>query len=178
MAWIPSLGDASPKYRLVEETYPLPGNRKDLLGLIQNVLEKGRVQRLLVEIGHPLRIRRAVPDEEEVGEVVFPIGDLILAVRNHEIVELKVSSISPFESLFHAFAILAGRRFKPRALLVHSQDELREWLMLPQTFPLLEVMGVEVVVEGEVPEGTILLASVDPASQDEVSFSVRIPTSR
>jgi hypothetical protein len=171
----------TPKYIINKEEYPLPTSstptvaRKEIVTTVEKILNGGGVQKIVVALNQPIRVYRKVltdgiPMVEELVD-----GDLISAIRNVEMGTIpQHPGMGPFQTLLLAFGEVTSRRLAPRAFMVSSEKELRDWFGVGPEWLTSEVFGVEVVVHGEIPSETALLvASVydDPA---DVVFSVRM----
>lgn len=177
MARPPSLGDSARSYVLVDETYGLPKTRKELIDLIERVLTPGGVQKIVVEIGKPLAVKRYVEPEtvDAEGPQELPPDEMLIAARNAEIVELPfVEGISAYEQLFKAFMLISQKRLSAGTLLVHSPEELRQWLEVDLLVDISQVYGVLVKADEQLPEDTALLVATEPGSPNAVALSVRM----
>lgn len=170
------LGDTKKaEFVLMKEEFPLPDTRKEIVDLFASVLQGGGVQKVVVELRKPMEVYRAVPKEDAQVPSEIPEDELMLAVRSSEIQEFNfASNPTSHEHLFRAFGWMGSRRLKVRALVVHSEDELRRWLEVDEIFPLEEVFGVEVKASPELPEDTALLVGVAPGVRDRVASSLRM----
>lgn len=168
----------STDYRLVQSSYPLPTTRKGIISAVESILDMGGVQKLTVQVGQPIKFDRLVTEFEDGPPQEFQDDDILAAVRNAEMDELDVpDSMGAFESLFRAFHLVSGRRFDPYLLIVKDFTTLRQWLNVDQLFDVTEVFGVRTVSSKQVPEGSMLLVSVRPESDNQISYTVRIPVS-
>lgn len=171
------LGDSTKKaeYVITKEEYPLPDTRKGIIDLFTNVLQVGGVQKVVVELKKPMEVYRAVPKDEAQGPTDSPEDDLYLQVTEQsEIHEFNFSSNpTSHEHLFRAFSWMSARHLKPKAILAHSDRELRKWLEVDEVFPLEEVYGVEVKTFAELPEDVVLLFGT-AAGQERADASLRM----
>lgn len=165
---------------MVSEQFPFR-NRQEMLDLIPRVLEMGRVQRILMKVGEPLKVRRYVTVQEAqmpgFPEELLEDLDLLAAARNAEIKELSPSTPhSPFELLLKAFLLITQRRLRPRAIIVNTSSELVTWLGLDETVEVPELFGVEVIATHAAPEGSLLLLACAPEEEDpdQIVFTVRL----
>jgi hypothetical protein len=174
-----SLGDeAEQKYRLIQESFPMPQGRKQLLAGIEQILSGGGVQKLIVQVGQDLKVTRAVKD---TGDLDVPAelveDDLMDAVRNSEMVEfLMQEGDSPYEYLFKAFRELGNKqidktRLQPKVFVVKKMSHLVQWLGTPN---VSDLFGVEVTEHKEIPEESMLFVAANAADIEEVKFSLRM----
>lgn len=169
----PSLGDSPKKYVLKDESWEPPGSREGLLKTIKDIVAGGGVQKIVVELGKPILVKRYVEPEEFVPSEM-PVEDIMLAIRSAELIELPfVEGQLAFEQLFRSFLLVSQKLLKPLALVVHSSTELRRWFEVDPLINLSTVYGVEVRIEETCPEDTALLLAGDTGS-DQVSYGVRM----
>lgn len=187
---MPSLGDKEPtEYVLVRTEEPLPKGRKELVARFENILSRGGVQKVVIELGRPIQISQLV-DRSQAPAAPEQLSDDDLWARayNKEFEALTVTAPSfgtvdfePYASLFHAFHSLTTRRLVVKAVYVHHYGALREWLGLGPAFSLEQVFGVDVAVNAEMPEDGVLLVGVSPDPADTetaVGLLVRMDTQR
>lgn len=166
-----SLGDSPP--RLIHETYPLPRNRKDLIIAVEKILELGKVQKLVVEVGQPIKYSRISSENSGVPEEARE-KDLFSNIRQAEMIDLSGEKDVPFLSmLFKAFSALSARRLKPALLAVSNTKALRTSLGVDVLFDLSSVFGVPVSVLGDIPGDVILLCGTRE-DDDQISLSLRL----
>jgi hypothetical protein len=179
---LPSLGDeVKPKMSLVQEERALPGNRKELVSVFENILSQGGVQKVVIELGRPIKISRFTKEGAPAPESLRE-EDLFLNVRNAEMQEFVLSESLPMtDYLFRAFHLLNQKRLKPRAFLLKNFPLLRECLGVDITWDLGDLFGVDVVKSDSVPEDVLLLSAAPHGDDEEVTLSLRmlmIPTRR
>lgn len=174
MANPPSLGDdTSKKLRMAQEEIPLPATRAELLTIFENILKKGMVQKVVVEIGRPIKISRLVKDELPDPEPL-PEEDLFINVRNAEMQEFVFTEQLPLpDYLFRAFHSMSQKRLRPKFFLVKSLDSLRKCLGVDVMWDLGELFGIEVAISEAVPEDVLLLAATKPG-EEEIALSFRM----
>lgn len=187
---IPSLGNepARPALTLVGYEFPLPSTRPLILEAISKLLELGFVQKVILEVGHPIRIWRLV-SKDDLGNVkedespqIAPEGDLFLSARNAKIIDLAftpgtpaaLAACSPFSALFWSFHILNEKELHPEAIIVHQKSLLASWLNLDSTKDFKTVFGAKVIEHQEMPEGSVLLVGVNPSDKDTAVLSLRL----
>jgi len=172
---IPSIGD-SPVAALkkLQETYPLPKTRREVVTAFERILNLGGVHRIVVELGAPIKVIRLANAGEDVPDELQD-DDLVSAARNAPMEEFVFSeSILPTNYLFRAFHILSQRRLRARAVVVNNLTALREWLGVDKTFDLVEVFGVATASHKEIPDGVLLLVAGPLDEPELVSFSLRL----
>lgn len=176
MANVPSLGDESrDKMFLQHSERELPSQRKELIAAIENILALGKVQKIVIEIGRPIKFSRLVSNPIEVEEPTSVRDDDVFSgVRNSEMMEFVFEKELPLtEYLFKAFGILTQRKIKARAFLVKNFDLLRANLGVDVMWDLSELYGVEVLKNSNVPDDVLVLAASRHGEEDVV-FSLRM----
>jgi hypothetical protein len=68
MTSVPSIGYNNSKLTLVQEFVQLPKSRKEIISTIGTILEKGGVQKLVVEIGKPISVSRLLKEISSLSE--------------------------------------------------------------------------------------------------------------
>jgi hypothetical protein len=169
------LGEKTPDVALIREEYPLPSNRKEIVDLLANVLAGGGVQKVVIALKEPMIVTRAVPKGDERVPTEIPPDELLQAARFSEIFEIpSPDDIPSHEYLFKGFAWLKARRLVGRALIVHSDRELRSWLKVDDFFDVSTVYGIDTKVDAELPEDTALLLGSLPGSPDKIVAGLRL----
>jgi hypothetical protein len=174
-----SLGDeAEQKYRLIQEAFPMPPGRKQLISGIEQILSGGGVQKLVVQVGQDIKVTRAVKDDGNLDAPVELLeDDLMDAVRNSEMVEfLMEEGDSPYEYLFKAFREVSNRqvdkaRLQPKVFIVKKMNQLTRFLDVPN---LSDLFSVEVTEHKEIPEDTMLFVTANASDIEEVKLSLRM----
>ena len=181
MAEIPSLGDSpTVSMKKVQETYPLPKSRKEIVTAFERILNLGGVQRVVIEYGSAVKVTRLVKPETESEDVPEELqdDDIVSAARNAPMEEFIFSeSILPTNYLLRAFHLLSQRKLRARTLVVNNTNTLRVWLGLEKGFDLSEIFGVQTVANKEIPEGVLLMVASPADDVDLVSFSLRLEMS-
>jgi hypothetical protein len=178
MSPVPSIGD-SPTVALkkLQETYPLPKTRKEVVTAFERILNLGGVHRVVVELGAPIKVVRVAEAGAEVPEELQD-DDLVAAARNSPMEEFVFSeSILPTNYLFRAFHLLTQRRLKATAMVVNNYVSMRDWLGVDKAFDVSEVFGVPVKTHKEIPDGVLLVVAA-PIDDDVISFSLRLEMSQ
>lgn len=174
MPAIPSLGDSSAQMQKVQETFPLPGNRKELVIAFERILNLGGVQKVVVDRTAPIKVTRLVMAPPSAGEVPEELqdDDIVSAARNVEMEEFSfIENLSPFEYLYHAFHTLSLRKLKARTMVVASITALQKWLKANY---VSEVYGIEVREHKEIPEGVLLLVATGADDPETIVFSLKL----
>jgi hypothetical protein len=169
-----SIGDSKTPLKRIQEVFDLPDTRAGVVAKFERILESGGVQKIVIELGHPIRVERLVkasdaPDVEELRD-----DDWLNAVRNGELQEFDPAGVSPYVYLFRAFHLLSQKRLKARIILIHSTKELKEWMGLDSFIDVRELFGVEVLEHPDVPDQTAILISSNPDETDVPVFSLRL----
>ena len=174
MANIPSLGLSGSNLSMIQETIPLPKSRKEIASMVETVLEKGGVQKIVVEVGKPVTISRLVKSDEVPIPKEIIIDDLASAVRNAEIVELLADYYIdiPFRYLFNAFRLIANKGLSPKAMIVKSIEDSKKWFGLRQLDTMTDVFGVELVEHKDTPEDVLIFVATKDG--DDVQLSVKL----
>ena len=169
-----SIGDSKAALKRIQEVFELPDTRSGVVSKFERILESGGVQKITIELGHPIKVERLVKasDAPEVEELQD--DDWLNAVRNGELQELDPAGKDPFVYLFQAFHLLSQKRLKARIILIHSAKELKEWMGLDSFLDVRELFGVEVREHPDVPDQTAILISSNPDESDVPTFSLRL----
>lgn len=174
MPAIPSLGDTSASMRKVQESFPLPASRKEIIVAFERILNLGGVQKVVVELSAPIKVTRlvvALPDAGEVPEELQD-DDIVSAARNVEMEEFSfIENLSPFEYLYHAFHALSLRKLRAKAMVVASITALQKWLKANY---VSEVYGIDVREHKEIPEGVLLLVATGADDPETIVFSLKL----
>lgn len=171
---LPALGDSKSKLQRIRQVFDLPQDRDSILKRIQSILELGGVQKVVVEIGHPIKVERLIRPGDESPQELPEDSDFERA-RNSEVIEhLMEEGQNPFSYLFSAFQIVSGRKSRPKTLLVSDAKLLKKWLNVPSMVVLSEVYGVTIKVESQVPEDVLLLLAEDSEDDGAGLFSIRL----
>jgi hypothetical protein len=175
-----SLGDEEPaKFKLIQETFPPPKNRKELLRSIEQILQGGGVQKLLLKVGDPIRVTRAIKDEgtSDAAPQELQMDDVLEVALNVPMEEfLPETGISPYEYIFQGFVRLGakqidGVRLLPRMFITKQMGPLMKWLRVKS---LTDICGVEVQEHKEMPENSLLFVGANATEVDEIRFSLKM----
>ncbi len=171
---IPALGDAPDiTSKLVREEFPLPRGRSPLIAAVERILSGGGVQKLVIEMGKPIKVLRRVRAElpgEEAPEELYE-DDMMAAVMNTEIQDfIFTEQLSPYEYLFRAFGSLSRKHLIPRCIL-GNLNQLKTWLHVDE---LTEIYGVEIRQHKEIPDGVMLLVGAKADEPDIIVHSLRL----
>jgi hypothetical protein len=175
---IPSLGDTPEiKTKLIREDFPIPpGGRPALLAAIERVIAGGGVQKLVVELGQPIRVLRRVRADlpgEELPEELYE-DDLMGAVMNAELEDVPLpSKTDPYQYLYRAFMLLPLNKCVPKAILVNRLQLLTAWLGVPYSGPMM-LYGVEVHTHKQVPDDVLILVGAKADEPEVVAHSFRL----
>lgn len=174
MSSFPALGDSKSKLQRIRQAFDLPLDRDSILKRFQSILELGGVQKVVVEIGHPIKVERLIKPGDESPQELPEESDFGLAM-GAEVVELLMEEKQdPFSYLFTAFQLVSGKKSRPRSLLVSDSKILKKWLSVPGMVVLTEVYGVPVKVEPQVPSDVALLVAEDTEDEGTGVFSIRL----
>lgn len=168
----PSLGDdAKAKLRLSHEESPLPSTRKEIVSRFEAILNQGGVQKVVIEIGKPIKVARYVKEGADIQSLREE--ELFAEARNAPMEEFVSDAGLPFhEYLFKAFHIVMQKRLKPRAFLVSNEKVLRTNLGVDSLWDLSHVYGIDVVKAPEVPPDVLLLTAT--ADGEAIALSIRL----
>ncbi len=171
---IPSLGDGGKiKTYIIKEERPLPSNRKEIISVFEDILNLGLVQKVVVEIGQPIKITRLSKEDLSVPENLKE-EDAFANVRNAEIREFPREKDHSFHQyLFQAFSLITQERLRPISFLISNMSRLRQCLGVGMMWNLSEIFGVEVIKSEEIPDDVILL-SASKHTGDEIVLSLRM----
>jgi hypothetical protein len=173
------IGDSTrAEFVLSREEHPLPGTRKEIVARIETLLSLGGVQKLVVELGRPIRLDRMVDRNNLANPPAdAPPDDLLNQIRNGDLTEMVTEkSWTPYQVLFHAFSKVSARRMKPAAIYCRDFGAMRKWLGLPPAFDLSQVCGVDGILSKDMPDDAFILAAVsyDETNVDSV-LGIRVP---
>lgn len=175
MADIPSIGGAITDLKKIQENFPLPGKREDVVVAFGRLLNLGGVQKVVVEYGKPMQVTRLVPAaqlSEDLAPEELPDDDVVNAARNSEMEEFTYEEeLAPTLYLYHAFHALSLRKLKARYMVVNNFRALKTWL---KANLVTEVFGVETREHKEIPDGVLLLVASSPEDADIITFSLRL----
>lgn len=172
-----ALGDSEQQeFTLSREEHQLPKTRKEIIARIETLLGAGGVQRLVIELGRPIKVDRLVakdslgPTPEELPD------DLWNQIHNNEMSELKAfGTWSAFQMLFFAFHEMSQKRLKPAKLFVPNLPLVRQWLKVDANFSLEQVFGVDVMARAELPADCVVLAAISFDEENNDTYAIRIP---
>jgi hypothetical protein len=170
----PSLGDEKKQsLKLIHEEFPLASPRKALVQQFEAILNQGGVQKVVVEVGKPLKVSRYTASDD-VGPLEMKSNDLFANARNAEMQELDSAGLDSFhEYIFRAFGIITQKRLVARAFLVSNLNLLRANLDVDKFWDLSQLCGVDVMPADEVPQDVLLLTASE-AGEDEIKLSLRM----
>lgn len=175
MAAPPSLGDQKQAVVRIQETHELPVGRKAIVGKFEQILSTGGIQKVVVEVGKPIRVDRFVSAAEAPKELPPPPeDDLLSAIRNSEIIEFSNTTGEPYRDLFKAFYLLTRKKCVPYAILVNTLDQLDTWLDLEKLTHLEELFAVEVRPSPAVEANVLLLAAGTREEPDVISTTIKL----
>lgn len=172
---LPSLGDeVKRKLHLTTEERALPPTRKEIVSAFEGILAQGGVQRVVVEIGKPIKVSRYVQESADPPPSMRE-EELFDNARNSTMEEFAPEkSMSSFHDyLFKAFYIITQQKLRPRAFLVSNLSLLRTRLGVDKLWNLGELFGVEVVKAEEIPPDVLLLTASQYGEEDVV-LSIRM----
>lgn len=171
-----SIGEEEgPQYRLVADERPLPKTREEVVSAFEAILALGKVQKVVVELGKPIKYVRAVSGNDDLPQEIMDMEEFS-SVRNAEIQEfLNVTNVPLFEYLFRAFQFLGQKRLKARAFLLSSFGllSLKEGLQVGSQSALPEIFGVGLVQHDEIPPDVLLL-SATRHGEEEINLTLRM----
>lgn len=174
----PAIGDAPEvQYKLIKESETLPDNRKAIVSTFEKILQRGGVQKVVVQLGKPIEVFRNVQkleEDETVPEEVLE-QDLFNAARNAEMTPFSPPSeeVHPLEYVRLAFGLFSRSRLKPKAFLIHQWKELFEWLGIDHT-DAGEIFGVPVYQHQEMPDRAMLFMASHFDDTEVVIQSLRM----
>ena len=171
---LPAIGDSRSKLHRIRQAFDLPLDRDSIIKRFQSILELGGVQRVVIELGHPIKVERLIRPGEEAPQELPEESDFGLAMNSEVIEHLMEEDQNPFSYLFSAFQLISGRKSRPKALLIADMKALKKWLSVPSMVVLSEVFGVPVKVEAQVPEDVLLLIAEDVEDESAGIFSIRL----
>lgn len=170
----PSLGDEKKQnLKLIHEETPLPATRKDIVLRFESILNQGGVQKVIVEVGKPIKVSR-YSALDEAGPLEMKSNDLFASARNAEMQEFDSAGMKSFhESIFRALGVLTQKRLVARAFLASNIKQLRASLGVDKFWDLSQLCGVDVMQVDEIPKDVLLLTASE-AGEDDVKLSLRM----
>lgn len=169
---IPSLGDEkSVEFRLVREEHAMPeGGRPALISKFAELVNKGNAQRVLVQVGRPIIVHRAVPKEAELPPAELPPDDLFLAAMNNSIEDVGGDrDWTPLRYFVTVFNTVDQRKLKARKLYIANYQQMQRWVGFGWMSP--SFLGIEVGISKDVPEDAVVLVA---SGYDEWDLSTAI----
>lgn len=107
---LPAIGDSRSKLHRIRQAFDLPLDRDSIIKRFQSILELGGVQKVVIELGHPIKVERLIRPGDEAPQELPEESDFGLAM-NSEVIEHLMEEIkthSPISSLRFSLS-LAGR---------------------------------------------------------------------
>jgi len=149
---------------------------------VVDALNEGGVQKLLIEVGKPIKLERLVKRTADDPEVNVRIDNPYEAAKYSKMDELEIDDDQSYlMKLFMASAMLSSNGCRPVFLITSSLSNLRKRLGISRFVPVETVFGIESIEEVEVPEETDLLCGRLISENSEilpvlVDMTIRIPT--
>jgi hypothetical protein len=182
----PSLGESAlPDLVLSRYEVPLPPTRQELVAAIETILNGNGVQKMVVEVGHPIQVSQLVNRSmAEPPKEYIPSDDLWGQMRNGErLQELTIQRLPDgslpdgYRALFFAFDELFRKKLKPLRIFYHNENQLRSWLSLSASYPLNlhNIYGVSTADHLDVPEDAIILVGIAHDENPETLTGLRVP---
>lgn len=178
----PGLGDVKGgEFLLRPEEHPLPQGRKELLARIETLLSEGGVQKLIIELGRPIKLFRLIPKDELLSPPPqAPDDDLWIRLHNSLLEEtVAVTGVAPNvigpTALFFGFDEVRKRGMRPAALFVPSMALFRTWMGLSKGYQVDQVFGVPVSAPPDMPGDAVVLAAVSYDELNPEAYGIRIP---
>lgn len=153
------------------EKYPLPGTLEGIVSMVREILSRGRVRRLELDVDLPIKVLREV-DPSECDEV-----DLDLESALHR-VEMVECSGEPLPSLSKMTRHLYRRNLFPSCWVVGPSSILEDWAspLEPEFYSgRTYFLNVPLEVVKSLPSDTLILcgSSYKNADVEDISFSVK-----
>jgi len=164
--------------RTVNETFPLPPTRRELLASIEHILETGGVQKLNLQIGRDIQVTRTVVSDSEIGHnppEPLQDEDMLDAARNQKMVSFAMTTtppLSPYQYMHEAFHHLSQKRMTAIGIIVNSNEVLEEWLERKSDFT--EFFGVPVYHSNQVPRDALLFVAANIEDPQTVVYTLRL----
>jgi hypothetical protein len=173
-----SLGDVDQKsLKLVKNILDMPkAGRPALVHAFEEIINMGKVQKVVVEVGRPLTFWRLVEKDEAINFPEIPEEvvneDLYAAVRASKIDEFPLSKIdSIYFYIMEAFSYLSDRDLVVKSFLVTDAAKFCGMMNSPSRGNLF---GVPLVAHGDVPEDVLLIAATEKENTDQITLSLRL----
>jgi hypothetical protein len=162
----------------MREEYPLPKSRQEVISAVGRILNLGGVQQLVIKLGEPIKVYRAVLANGDVPTTLDELEsqDLYDQVRNSpmESFEFKVKDQSGYEVIFLAFKRITNDRLVARSFIVSNVKMLRAWLGLMAMEDVETLYGVPCVVHADIPEDVLLLVATSLDKPEGVELTMRL----
>jgi len=160
--------------RTRREEYGLPASIDGIIDLIRKILTPGAVQKLVLELGRPIIVHRAVKEE---GELIEEEIDFDSVLRNVQMVEYGETK-DPFHALFEVCQMLRAEKLLP-VYLVTSQHKkiLPKWLGVEIRQMLLQeesIMGIPVRRLKSLPGETLVVCGSPYSDAEAADITVAV----
>jgi len=159
------------------EKYPLPGTVESIMTLIREIMEKGSVQRIELDVGLPVRVVRSAV----AGDPLLEEYDLGLkgVLRQVECVEYYSENASSFQVVVDMMQLLQkeGVHAVCWATGPNETDLLEQWLEWKERgMPsgTSRLLGLPVRIVDDLPEDSLILCGSEYPSAETNEISVAI----
>jgi hypothetical protein len=173
-----ALGDGQPTDRkLVHESYDLPSSRKEIVQRIEQILNMGGVQKMVLALHKPIAVDRMVLakdlEEEDAELEAVEEENLVSSIRNAEMENISFDADTPvFDRFLHLFSLLSRKGLKPSYFITNSIAVLKKWVGT-DSWSCADLFGIPVVTSEEIPEDVALLVGAEVSDPDTVACSLR-----
>lgn len=174
----PSAAKNAKTVRTVNETFPLPPTRRELVAAVAHILESGGVQKLNLQIGRDIQVTRVVVGDSEAGHnppEPLQDEDMLDAARNQKIVSFTMTTtppLSPYQYMHEAFHHLSQKRMTAVGVIINHNEVLEEWLERKSDFQ--EFFGVPVYHSNQIPRDALLLVAANIEDPQTVVYTLRL----
>lgn len=167
------IGEEAPaSLKRVQQTFPMPKTRPEVVQAVGAILALGRVQKLTVELGKPIKAVRLLSEEEIAKTPGVTEGDLYDDVVNGELAELASDTLNPRERIAAAFDLITNKGLQPVHILAIDPLNVRRALGMVDTPPYL--FGVPILAIPDLPEEIVLIAAAHKEDPEGVVYTLKV----
>lgn len=149
----------------------------DLTGATRKILSDPSnkyTQKVILEVGVPyIYIEKMVPEGEVPDLPKLSIHDII---RNHKIEECTPNINDPLNQLWDMFDVVRQEELEVNAIAVGNKDIFQKWLGIRIPNRNMNVLGIPLYIDGELPEATLFACGASSRVSDieDIELSVKV----
>ena len=165
MSEVKGIGDEAPEGWVLEEyEAPMPPGLQSILEAVKGILQQGRVQSILLRLGHPITFTRMVKEAEAAQRrAVEEQGGMSLGevARNVKMEEFAGSGSpeNPAELLFEMALGIEVRHLHLTHIGVGAETRFFEWMGIDRVAygGIENLMGARLVRDPDIPDDVMIL---------------------